>query len=154
MSKSVTTDAPLCGSTKALPLRRRLSAFANPVTVGYAFKRAYALFVFSLSCCLLRAVPHRCSQFAVSNAESLLPLLGIRTPSPMLSADKSTLLLVRVFYRLGLCVRPTFNRHLWRLPFYAFPGKRALSQPICPPCSVRGSLRLFGSMALRRPRSV
>ena len=71
----------------------------------------------------------------------------------------STVLLAQVFYRLGLCFRPTFNRYLWRLPFYAFPGKRAVSQPICLPCSVRGSVHyqltaLTGRLSVFAPKAL
>ena len=76
------------------------------------------------------AVPHRCRHFIVSCMHGSYSVLSC---SPMLSADKSTLLLVRVFCRFRICFRPTINRHRPRPPFHALPGERVCRNLfVCP----------------------
>lgn|GEM_PF-6826149 len=91
---------------------------------------------FSLSCCL----PNGCTSPLPSFYRQLSHgRNSVLSCSPMLSADKSTLLLVRVFCRFRLCFRPTINRHRPRPPFHALPGERVCRNLFFSPVRSGGS---------------
>lgn len=126
---TVTTTIGSC----ALPLCYMASIF-RVVLYLELFSRCHVV--------CLRAVPHRCSQFAVSNARSLLVRL---IPCALTGQVNGSA--YQSIYRLRLCFPPTCKGCLNDACILRFTRKRAL-QPICSLCSVRGSLRFFDSVAL------